>query len=232
MIRSERHREKHAYDVSYRLAVGSSIDPDMEDIEALELELMAPASHAEQSPPPDSDMDEAHYYDAMLDEDERCPETDMDLSSPPASPRIQHILSLQSTLYSVEESHSSPPSSQFLDSLLSSPCPYCGAPYSLHVQEAVAPALMCAVCTSPFVLSNEAEVSWTASHPSSSSSMCVLLLVSSSILTECICHLDCILLWLFWSRPCLRGLFCFAQTNHVPGDLRCDHGRHQTGLER
>ena len=39
---SARHRQQHSFRLSYQLEVGSSVDPDMEDISCWEHELQGP----------------------------------------------------------------------------------------------------------------------------------------------------------------------------------------------
>lgn len=74
VVASEKRKLAHQYALSYQLEVGSSIDPDMEDIDTWEQELRQPGSNSNQAAhsqysqeeflPPDDDIDE--NWDAYI----------------------------------------------------------------------------------------------------------------------------------------------------------------------
>lgn len=169
---SERRRQYHAQRVSFEHAVGSSLDPNMENFEEYERHFAGEPLPREPSPPSDifletDDVDVEVQHPAAMDsssfDDADWPEPpdadmDMDFSSPPTSPIKAH--------------HAFPTEDQvdsFVDLLLASPCPNCHAPFSLHLEhDSGQPAIVCAVCTNSFPL-GEAESSWASAHPTPSS---------------------------------------------------------------
>jgi len=169
---SERRRQDHAHRVSFAHAVGSSLDPGMDDFEEYERHFAGEPLPHEPSPPPDifSEVEapvdvEIQYpaaFDAVSVDDGDWSEppdadTDMAFSSPPASPIKPHY-----NLVADDRVGS------FVDSLLASPCPHCHAPFSLHLEnETGEPGMMCAVCTNSFPL-GESESSWATAHPAPS----------------------------------------------------------------
>lgn len=141
----------------------------MEGFDEYERHFAGTSEQREPSPPPDffsDDVDISFPDDYAAPDDanhDHCwssepPDTDMDFSSPPASPtqKFQHL-------------HTAPQEASFIGMLLASPCPFCHAPYSLHVDDEMGHlGLVCAVCTNSFLLA-DANESWASLHSVSSS---------------------------------------------------------------
>ncbi|TFY56129.1 hypothetical protein EVG20_g9049 [Dentipellis fragilis] len=67
IMASASRQRTHAYRVSYQQDVGSSIDPDMEDISEWERELRGPEPSSSTTPKPVVDLDEADLPDELDD---------------------------------------------------------------------------------------------------------------------------------------------------------------------
>lgn len=136
----------------------------MEGFDEYERHFAGTSEQREPSPPPDfysDDVDISFPDDYAAPDDanhdhyrsSEPPDTDMDFSSPPASPtqKPQHL-------------HAAPQDASFVGMLLASPCPFCHAPYSLHVDDEMGHlGLVCAVCTNAFLLA-DANESWASMH--------------------------------------------------------------------
>ncbi|KAF8318634.1 hypothetical protein DL93DRAFT_317905 [Clavulina sp. PMI_390] len=179
---NERKREAYRQKLSFELAVGSSIDPDMEDFEEYENHFVGGDSTPRGPSPSPEDSDDYEFAlpsDAIPSDLDAAPSSeawsesqdadiDMPLSSPLGSPSLQHA-SLPI------DDHS------FIGLLLSSTCPYCSAPFSLYVDDMDGYRTMtCAPCTNSFPLGDAPE-SWAAAHPFADPSHIPLIMVDDMV---------------------------------------------------
>lgn len=163
LAKEERRKFNYRQKVSYQYAVGSSIDPAMEDFDEYERHFAEDntMAQAEEEIPDDIDVeislpDDYAPSESAYEGDSQLNDMDFEFSSPPASPSS----SRQVPASKVREDNL-----PFVSALLASPCPYCRAPFSLHAsREAEQPALECAVCQNSFFLRSSAD-SWAHSHP-------------------------------------------------------------------
>ena len=152
---NERRREEHAYRAQFDRVVGSSLDPDMENFEEIERILAGSSPKgARPSSPPAEALDLIPSDEEVLFDDFNPMDVSMDVSSPPTSlPCEDHLLP-------------SEPDVSFRSLILDSPCPYCEAPYALHLDGHGENNLECAVCNNGFFL-GDASSSWDSLHPNS-----------------------------------------------------------------
>ncbi|KAG8871657.1 hypothetical protein FRB97_008428 [Tulasnella sp. 331] len=156
---ADMRRDKHRQEYNFQRQVGSSFDPELEDIAEWEtyLETGEPASpklHAVDDYEDDDELDEEYLceqYEAYLEQEEitEASSTSMELDA--HQPQHDH---------SSEEAASR---SLFLNHILATSCLKChqALTISLEVEDAVS----CTSCRTTYPL-NEAASSWTDDHPS------------------------------------------------------------------
>ncbi|KDQ11008.1 hypothetical protein BOTBODRAFT_35762 [Botryobasidium botryosum FD-172 SS1] len=141
VINSENLRKKRMHEYSYQHDVGSSIDPDMDDVAALEEEFVRSNPAGNEYDPLEDEAEMAAEYEAYLAS--QTMDADMVYDTPHAAC-----------------------GSLFLETVLSSACPQCATPslQPMSQSDMAAPGMVCGHCQLTVPL-GQARESWNKYHP-------------------------------------------------------------------